>query len=133
MNFLKRVIAGIASITMLACLIPSSSLQESANASVANDHWNDDWLHVEGNKIVDMNGNEVWLTGVNWFGLNCTENVFHGWWASVEVSDMISGIADKGFNIIRVPVSTELLVSWMNGTHLKPKVLLHMMIQWVGS
>ena len=24
----------------------------------------DDWLHVEGNKIVDKGGKEVWLTGV---------------------------------------------------------------------
>ena len=30
----------------------------------------DDWLHVENAKIVDKNGKEVWLTGVNWFGFN---------------------------------------------------------------
>lgn len=121
MKFFKRAIAGVASIAMLACLIPSSSLQGTTKATAASaiDHWNDDWLHVEGNKILDMNNNEVWLTGVNWFGFNCTENILHGWWASVEVTDMIAGIADRGFNIIRVPVSTELLVSWMNGTPLE--------------
>ena len=27
----------------------------------------DDWLTTDGDRIVDMSGNEVWLTGVNWF------------------------------------------------------------------
>ena len=34
----------------------------STAASAAADDTQDDWLHVEGDKIVDMNGNEVWLT-----------------------------------------------------------------------
>ena len=36
----------------------------------ADDDTQDDWLHVENAKIVDKNGKEVWLTGVNWFGFN---------------------------------------------------------------
>ena len=62
MKFFKRAIAGVASIAMLACLIPSSSLQGTTKATAASaiDHWNDDWLHV--GKILDMNNNEVWLT-----------------------------------------------------------------------
>jgi aryl-phospho-beta-D-glucosidase BglC (GH1 family) len=96
---------------------PSIGTVETEAATA--DHWTDDWLHVCGNKIHDKNCKEVWLTGVNWFGFNCTENILHGWWASVEADEMVAGIADKGFNLIRVPVSTELLVSWMNGTPLK--------------
>jgi hypothetical protein len=54
----------------------------SSLVSVATvDSNNDDWLHVEGNKIVDMNGNEVWLTGCNWFGFNTGTNVFDGVWS----------------------------------------------------
>jgi len=34
----------------------------SATTAVAND----DWLHVEGNQILDQQGNKVWLTGANW-------------------------------------------------------------------
>ena len=30
---------------------------------------------------VDMNGNEVWLTGANWFGLNCIEGAPHYLWS----------------------------------------------------
>ena len=38
----------------------------------------DDWLTTDGDKILDMNGNEVWLTGVNWFGYNTGTNIFDG-------------------------------------------------------
>ena len=60
---------------------------------------NDDWLHAEGSRLYDMNGNEVWLTGANWFGMNCTENVPHGLYAR-DVDDMLQTIADHGINII---------------------------------
>ena len=83
------------------------------NASAADDG-NDDWLHAVGSRLFDKNGNEVWLTGANWFGLNCTENVPHGLYAR-DVDDMVSSIADHGINIIRFPISTELLMSWMDG------------------
>ena len=42
------------------------------------DDTQDDWLHVEDCKIVDKNGKEVWLTGVNWFGFNTGSGVFDG-------------------------------------------------------
>ena len=79
---------------------------------------NDDWLHAEGSKLYDMNGNQVWLTGANWFGLNCTENVPHGLYAR-DVDDLLQSVADHGINIIRFPISTELLLSWMDGEPLK--------------
>ncbi|MBQ9894594.1 MAG: cellulase family glycosylhydrolase [Ruminococcus sp.] len=84
--------------------------------SAADDN-NDDWLHAVGSRLYDMNGNEVWLTGANWFGMNCTENVPHGLYAR-DVDDMLKSIADHGINIIRFPISTELLLSWMDGAPL---------------
>ncbi len=75
---------------------------------------NDDWLHVEGNQIVDLWGNPVWLTGANWFGFNTTERVFHGLW-SANMKDTLRSIAERGFNILRVPISTELLLEWKRG------------------
>ena len=80
----------------------------------AADDRNDDWLHAEGSKLYDMNGNQVWLTGANWFGMNCTENFPHGLW-SADIDEFLSSVADHGINIIRFPISTELLLSWMNG------------------
>ncbi|MDO6684202.1 MULTISPECIES: cellulase family glycosylhydrolase [unclassified Agarivorans] len=74
----------------------------------------DDWLHVEGNQIKDMQGNTVWLTGANWFGFNTTERVLHGLW-SVNLENTIQDIASRGVNLLRVPISTELLKEWKNG------------------
>ncbi len=75
---------------------------------------NDDWLHAKGSRLYDMNGNEVWLTGANWFGFNCSENCPHYLW-SADADDCLTEIADRGINIIRFPIATELIVSWMKG------------------
>ncbi|MDQ1286524.1 MAG: endoglucanase [Actinomycetota bacterium] len=74
-----------------------------------------DWLHVLGNQIVDAAGNPVWLTGVNWFGFNASERVFHGLWSG-NITEITKGMADRGINIIRVPISTQLLQEWKAGT-----------------
>ena len=74
----------------------------------------DDWLHVEDGKIVDKNGKEVWLTGVNWFGFNTGSNVFDGVW-SCNLKTALADIADHGFNLLRVPISVELLLQWKKG------------------
>ena len=116
---IKRA-AKIASISALSVAImaesfgalPAFAANKSAAASV--DDTGDDWLHTEGGKIVDKNGNEVWLTGANWFGFNCSENVFHGIW-SANMRECIKGIADHGINIVRIPVSTEILYLWSQG------------------
>ena len=78
------------------------------------DDTQDDWLHVEDCKIVDKNGNEVWLTGVNWFGFNVGSQIFDGVW-SRNMHEMLTEIADHGFNLLRVPVSTQILIQWKNG------------------
>ena len=104
--------AGTLAVTGTSFAAPVGS-PVNLKAAAADDN-NDDWLHAEGSRIYDMNGNQVWLTGANWFGMNCTENVPHGLYAR-DVDDMLSTIADHGINIIRFPVSTELLMSWMDG------------------
>lgn len=74
----------------------------------------DDWLYTDGNKILDKNGKEVWITGVNWFGYNTGTNTFDGLWNSELVSS-VEAIADHGFNLIRVPISAELINQWSDG------------------
>ncbi|SFJ98004.1 cellulase family glycosylhydrolase [Cellulomonas sp. KH9] len=81
----------------------------------------DDWLHVQGSTIVDASGKEVWLTGVNWFGFNATERVFHGLW-SANMRTLTRDIAARGLNVVRVPISTQLLLEWKAGTFTKPNV-----------
>ncbi|MEI6894107.1 MAG: cellulase family glycosylhydrolase [Colwellia sp.] len=100
---------------LLACSLQSYS-------SVAGEPLNnDDWLHVEGNKIVDEQGNQVWLTGANWFGFNASERTLHGLWA-VNLDSAISAISSRGINILRVPISTELLVEWSKGETSVPSI-----------
>lgn len=78
----------------------------------------DDWLHTDGNKILDKDGKQVWLTGVNWFGYNTGTNTFDGLWNS-QLAPTIKSIADHGFNLIRVPMSAELILQWKNGEYPK--------------
>lgn len=76
----------------------------------------DDWLTTDGNKIVDMKGNQVWMTGCNWFGYNTGTNLFDGVW-NCNLKESLAGIANRGFNIIRMPFSAELLLQWKNGKY----------------
>ncbi len=108
------MLAGVITVTSFSASIPAFNITANAVYDTC-----DDWIHAEGSKLYDMNGNQVWLTGANWFGFNCTENFPHGLW-SADCDQLLSSVADHGINCIRFPVSTELLVSWMNGTPLKP-------------
>lgn len=76
----------------------------------------DDWLFTDGSKIVDKDGKEVWLTGVNWFGYNTGTNTFDGLWAC-DLNTSIAAIADRGFNLLRIPISTELIKNWSNDSY----------------
>ena len=121
MNKILRSAAAVAAAAALtvsgAAYYPSMPAPDTLGKALAADDTNDDWLHAKGSRLYDMNGNEVWLTGANWFGMNCTENVPHGLYAR-DVDDMLQTIADHGINIIRFPISTELLLSWMDGSPL---------------
>ena len=76
----------------------------------------DDWLTTDGDRIVDQNGTEVWLTGCNWFGYNTGSNIFDGVWAC-NMREALESIADHGFNLLRIPMSAELLLQWKNGEY----------------
>ena len=95
---------------------PSRSGGDSSNADV--DDTCDDWLHTDGANIVDAQGNVVRLTGVNWFGFNCSERVFHGLWSG-DIRTILSDCANRGINLIRVPISTQVLKEWKEGVTTK--------------
>ncbi len=113
---LKRSAAAVMSALMFVfttAVAATNTYPETAKA--APDDYHDDWLHVNENaEIVDMNGNPVWLTGCNWFGYNVGSQVFDGVW-SRNMHEMLNEIADHGFNLLRVPMSTEILLQWKNG------------------
>lgn len=89
---------------------------EELLARSENAEQGDDWLHTDGNKILDKDGMQVWLTGVNWFGYNTGTNTFDGLWNS-QLESSVKAIADHGFNLIRVPISAELINSWAAGDY----------------
>jgi len=83
---------------------------------------NDDYLHTNGNKIVNYNGREVWITGINWFGFEENEKCFHGLWTE-DMMVILDLIADLGFNMIRVPIHGRLVLDWVNGIYPPPQTI----------
>ena len=90
--------------------------QQNATMLEVPEPTTDDWLHVEGNKIVDEDGKQVWLTGINWFGYNTGSNTFDGLW-TCDLNTSLQAIADHGFNLLRVPISAELILQWKDGEY----------------
>ena len=66
-----------------------------------------DYLHTEGQRILDSNGNQVVLTGLNWFGLETESYAPHGLWAR-NLESILDQIVELGFNTIRLPYSNQL-------------------------
>ena len=117
----KRIISLVAAVGIVSSFcMPSGMLPGFISTVKAQEaENNDDWLHVEGNQIVDMNGKPVWLTGTNWFGFNTGTNVFDGVW-SCNMREALSTMADRGINFLRIPVSTEILTGWKEGKPAMP-------------
>ena len=108
-------LASALAITVTGTSSAVSPIFTAPQNAIAVDTNNDDWIHAEGSRLYDMNGNQVWLTGANWFGFNCSENCAHGLYAC-DVDDFLKAVADHGINVIRFPISSELLLSWMEGS-----------------
>jgi len=121
---MKKALSIILALGMLSSFFMSSGIFSGFSLTVKAQEPdnNDDWLHVEGNQIVDMNGNPVWLTGTNWFGFNTGTNVFDGVW-SCNMREALTKMADRGINFLRIPVSTEILTGWKNGKPAMPRSL----------
>ena len=116
--------AGVCAVSMMSVCCYSTLDINSINVdtvSAVTDDCNDDWLHAVGSRLYDKDGNEVWLTGANWFGFNCGERFPHGLW-SADVDQLLSAIADRGINCLRLPVATELLLDWQNGVDDSDKI-----------
>ena len=115
MNLKKKIMSFAAAAAVAVTGLGSLTSSIGTNVNVyAVDDCNDDWIHAKGSRLYDKDGNQVWLTGANWFGFNCGEACPHYLW-SADADDCLKEIADRGINIIRFPISTELIVSWMNG------------------
>lgn len=112
-NIIKKAAAALTSAFMLGAAAAAYA-PAAVNTAAAPDEYHDDWLHVNDKaEVVDMYGNPVWMTGVNWFGYNVGSQVFDGVW-SANMHDCLDLIADHGFNLLRVPMSTQIILQWKN-------------------
>ncbi|MDR0983808.1 MAG: cellulase family glycosylhydrolase [Ruminococcus sp.] len=102
---------------MIATLTSTFYYEKSAKVSAAaatSTGDKGDWLTCKDGKIYDLYGNEVWLTGVNWFGFNTSTHTFDGLWSS-NLYVNLELIADHGMNLLRVPIASQLLLDWKAG------------------
>lgn len=88
-------------ILVLALLLTVSGLMQ-LSAQTQN------YLTTSGNKLYDSAGDEVRLTGVNWFGFETSLYSPHGIWTR-DMKSVLQQIKDLGFNTIRVPWCNEML------------------------
>ena len=63
-------------------------------------------LSTKGSTIVDKNGDEVRLACVNWYGAHMERYAVNGL-DLVDINEIAQGIADKGFNCVRLVFSLE--------------------------
>jgi endoglucanase len=89
--------------------IPSLSVNQSAEtpAAAAKASGYQMPLSAKGGKIVDARGQEVVLTGVNWFGLETGTFAPHGIWQR-NWQEMLDQMVKQGFNTMRLPYSNEI-------------------------
>lgn len=92
---------------MLAVLLPMGFASAASN--------NNDYLHASGNKLYDSLGNEVRLTGISWFGFETEQQVYHGLW-NVKMENVLDTVANRGFNLLRIPLSVQLVDQWRGGS-----------------
>jgi len=92
--------AAIAITIGLACL---ATMFAAPARALGEGYWSTD-----GATLVDSHGDEVRITGVNWFGFETSVLVPHGLWQR-NWHDMLDQIADVGFNTIRLPYSSAIL------------------------
>lgn len=68
------------------------------------------YWHTSGNRIVDSNGDQVRIAGVNWYGFETTNYLAHGLWAQ-DYKTILNTIKSQGFNVVRIPFSNQMVES----------------------
>ncbi len=68
------------------------------------------YWHTSGNKVLDSNGTEVRIAGINWYGFETPDYLAHGLWAE-DYKTVLNDIKSLGFNVIRIPFSNEMVES----------------------
>jgi endoglucanase len=91
-----------APLTVIVIMRPGDRAREPAvDRSISG------YFHTSGNQIVDANGTNVRIAGVNWFGFESNNYAPHGLWAR-GYKEMMDQMKQLGFNTIRLPYSNQL-------------------------
>ena len=68
------------------------------------------YWHTSGNRIVDSNGDQVRIAGVNWYGFETSDFLVHGLWAQ-DYKTILNTIKSQGYNVVRIPFSNQMVES----------------------
>lgn len=101
-SFLEAALIAAAGPPLLAACSPAGGAGGSRAPS------SDPRLRSSGGRLVDAEGREVCLTGVNWFGLETSVFAPHGLWTR-RWRDMLDQIVESGFNLVRLPYCNQVL------------------------
>jgi endoglucanase len=107
-RWLISVVVAVAAVTTLAAFTLPSLLTAAQSGSAASSSQAAVLpLHTKGSTIVNAQGKQVRLTGVNWFGMETGTFAPHGLWAR-NWQSMLDQIRTSGFNTIRLPYSNQI-------------------------
>ncbi|MGC1376687.1 MAG: glycoside hydrolase family 5 protein, partial [Anaerolineales bacterium] len=95
------VLVSLLSIVLIVAILLTAAPANPASAAGAG-YW-----HTSGGKILDANGAQVRITGINWFGFETSNYSPHGLWAR-DYKSMLDQIKSLGYNTIRLPFSDQL-------------------------
>jgi aryl-phospho-beta-D-glucosidase BglC (GH1 family) len=86
---------------------PPTVSVNNASANEPSGSGSADFFHTAGNQIVDVNGNDVRIAAVSWFGFETSTYVVDGLWAR-NWQSMMNQMVQLGFNTIRIPYSEDI-------------------------
>jgi endoglucanase len=95
------------SLFIVSMLLAGIAVQAFAVSTTPANAAGTGYWHTSGGKILDANGAQVRITGINWFGFETGNYVAHGLW-SRDYKDMLNQIKSLGYNTIRLPYSNQL-------------------------
>ncbi|HEV3036592.1 MAG TPA: cellulase family glycosylhydrolase [Candidatus Angelobacter sp.] len=99
----KSFVKGTVWLVIALCLLYMTVLAQAQ--TVGAGYW-----HTSGNQILDSNSQPVRLAGVNWYGFETPDRLIHGLWAQ-DYKTILNTIKNDGYNVIRIPYSSEMLES----------------------
>jgi cellulase/cellobiase CelA1 len=102
--------AGAVSVTVNVGGVASNAVTFTvvAGCSTSSNTVGAGYWHTSGNQILDANGNQVRIAGINWYGFETTDYLAHGLWAQ-DYKTVLNTIHSFGYNVIRIPFSNEMV------------------------